>query len=187
MAKSSLDASECDPIMNHDDKTLQCFQAMDHASAVNQMLRCCGAKKWCVAIANARPFSSRASLHHAADIAFNSLSESDWLEAFSHHPKIGDIDSLRMKFAGNREWSAGEQADIVNVDEATIVALSEGNIAYEKKFGFIFIVCATGKSAGEMLAMLQQRLLNDGQTELKIAAAEQQAITHLRIDKWELE
>jgi len=173
--------------MNRNDETLRRFDSMSYETAVGELLRCCGSRNWCEWMVQSRPFGDRTALRVAADQAFEKLSEVDWLEAFSHHPKIGDISSLRMKYSGNREWSAGEQAGAVNVDETTIVELSEGNAAYEAKFGFIFIVCATGKSASEMLAILQARLPNHRQTEIKLAAIEQQKISYLRMEKWELE
>jgi len=143
-----------------------------------------GAKAWCQAMIEKRPFADLATLHTAADVAFDSLGESDWLEAFSHHPKIGDIKSLMMKYASNRDWSAGEQAGMSATDELTIASLADGNAAYENKFGFIFIVCASGKSASEMLSLLLARLPLDRESEIRNAAIEQRKITHLRIDKW---
>jgi 2-oxo-4-hydroxy-4-carboxy-5-ureidoimidazoline decarboxylase len=172
--------------MDSQDATLHHFNTTDRESGFGDMLRLCGSKVWCEQMVLSRPFANRAALHAVADDVFKQLTQADWLEAFSHHPKIGDIRSLRMKFAGNREWSAGEQAGAVDVNESTLAALAEGNAAYEAKFGFIFIVCATGKSAGEMLAILQARLPNEREAEIELAAVEQQKITHLRIDKWEL-
>lgn len=172
--------------MNQDNEAVAIFNEMDSDAAIREMLRCCGSRTWCKRMVQARPYCDPMALRLAADRAFEKLSEADWLEAFSHHPKIGAIGSLRMKFAGNREWSTGEQAGAINVDEATIVALADGNAVYEARFGFIFLVCATGKSAAEMLAILQARLPNDRHTEIKLAAIEQQKITYLRLDKWEL-
>ena len=109
--------------------------------------------------------------------------QADWKEAFTHHPKIGDIDSLRKKFASTADWASGEQSGVNKATEETILALAEGNKLYEEKFGFIFIICATGKSAEEMLAQLQQRLQNEPDEEIIIAADEQNKITKLRIEK----
>lgn len=150
---------------------------------IEQFRKCCGASAWCRAMTTARPHLTLAALHDAADRCFDDLTEADWLEAFAAHPKIGDLQSLRMKYAGNKEWSGGEQAGVNHADEAVLHKLAEGNAAYEAKFGFIFIVCATGKSAAEMLAILESRLPNDRATELPIAAGEQRKITHLRLDK----
>ncbi len=114
------------------------------------------------------------------------LSDCEWLEAFACHPQIGDMNSLRMKYAGNREWSAGEQAGVNAADEAILQALANGNAEYKEKFGFIFIVCATGKSAAEMLGILESRLPLSYAEEIVNAAREQRKITHLRIDKMEI-
>lgn len=110
-------------------------------------------------------------------------SETDWKEAFAHHPKIGDIDSLKKKFVSTAAWASGEQSGVNTATEETIRALAEGNRLYEEKFGYIFIVCATGKSAEEMLRLLQERLQNDPVTEIQVAADEQNKITKIRIEK----
>lgn len=109
-------------------------------------------------------------------------SEDDWKEAFRHHPKIGDLDSLRKKFSSD-QWAAGEQGAVAAAAAATLEALAEGNRLYEEKFGYIFIVCASGKTAEEMLEMLKERLQNTPEEEIKIAADEQNKITKLRIEK----
>ncbi|NUO80414.1 2-oxo-4-hydroxy-4-carboxy-5-ureidoimidazoline decarboxylase [candidate division KSB1 bacterium] len=129
------------------------------------------------------PFQTKEELCAAAEEAWFKLLPNDWLEAFAHHPKIGDVDSLRAKFASTRQWAEGEQAGVHEASEAVLLALAEGNAQYENKFGYIFIVCATGKSAAEMLAILQARLLNDHATELQIAAVEQSKITKIRLEK----
>ncbi len=131
----------------------------------------------------AASFSERRPTPFVRNTAFDSIRESDWREAFDCHPKIGDVESLKMKFAGNQQWSAGEQAGMSMADEQTIANLVQANKDYERRFGYIFIVCATGKSAAQMLALLEQRLSNHPETELKVAADEQRKITHLRIDK----
>lgn len=130
-----------------------------------------------------RPFPSAERLFQAARGVWEELGPSDWLEAFSHHPKIGDRKSLRAKFTATREWAQTEQAGAQGASEKILDELAEGNRLYEQKFGFIFIVCATGKSAGEMLKLLQERLKNDPQRELAAAAEEQGKITFLRLEK----
>jgi 2-oxo-4-hydroxy-4-carboxy-5-ureidoimidazoline decarboxylase len=110
-------------------------------------------------------------------------SEADWKEAFAHHPKIGDVESLKKKFAATAQWASGEQSGVTTASQQTIEALAEGNRDYEEKFGYIFIVCATGKSAEEMLEILQSRLPNSPEDEIQIAADEQNKITKLRIEK----
>jgi 2-oxo-4-hydroxy-4-carboxy-5-ureidoimidazoline decarboxylase len=148
------------------------------------LIRCCGSQRWADAMLAARPFVSEAALFEVSDEAWAATSEADWLEAFRHHPKIGDRESLRQKFASTATWAANEQSGTSAASEDVLAALAEGNEAYERKFGFIFIVCATGKTAAEMLELLQARLPNDRETELRIAAGEQHKITRLRLEKW---
>ena len=109
------------------------------------------------------------------------LSPDDWVEAFSHHPRIGDRDALRRKFAATRALSEREQSGVGGASEEVLAALLEGNREYEARFGYIFIVCATGKTAAEMLALLRARLENDPQTEIRIAAEEHAKICDLRL------
>ncbi len=153
----------------------------DHV--LQQLRACCGASAWCQAMLSMRPFGNPTRVHQCADAAFDSLTEADWIEAFGCHPKIGDLKSLQLKFAGNRQWSGSEQSGTAAADQRTIAELAKRNRDYESRFGYIFIVCATGKSAKQMLDLLIARLPNDRQTELRIAAAEQRKISHLRIDK----
>jgi 2-oxo-4-hydroxy-4-carboxy-5-ureidoimidazoline decarboxylase len=121
-------------------------------------------------------------LEDAEEIWFDSSPE-DWKEAFAQHPKIGDLDSLKKKFASTAGWASGEQSGVGAASEQTLKALADGNRLYEEKFGYIFIVCATGRSAEEMLGMLQSRLQNKPEEEIKIAADEQNKITKLRLEK----
>ena len=135
-------------------------------------------------MAGSRPFADLSSVHHTAEKIWNGLSREDWLEAFTAHPRIGDVNSLRKKFENTRTWASGEQSGVNEAEEKVLHGLAEGNESYEKKFGFIFIVCATGKSAAEMLALLQARLPNTREQEMVNAAAEQVKITRIRLDKW---
>jgi 2-oxo-4-hydroxy-4-carboxy-5-ureidoimidazoline decarboxylase len=165
--------------------------ALDRLNRANReeatriLARCCGASRWVDTMLAHRPFADAAALRRAADAAFVRLGESDWLEAFSQHPKIGDAASLRAKFIANGQWSAEEQSGTTGAGEDVIAALAEGNAAYQERFGFIYIVCATGRSAAEMLADLRRRLNHTRAQELAIAAAEQRRITHLRLAKLE--
>ena len=131
----------------------------------------------------ARPFGSRDRLFASAEAAWRDLASEDWREAFAAHPKIGDPASLRARFAETRQWAEGEQAGALEASEATLSALAQDNQAYEARFGHIFIVCATGKTAEEMLSLLRARLHNDPDTELRVAAGEQAKITRLRLLK----
>jgi OHCU decarboxylase len=137
--------------------------------------RCCGSTAWVNGMLELRPFRDMDGLFAAADAVWNGLTPSEWLQAFSAHPKIGAKTS--------EKWSAGEQRGMDSANVETTQRMAEQNSEYERKFGWIFIVCATGKTADEMLANLTQRMHNDGETELKIAAAEQAKITKLRLEK----
>ena len=129
------------------------------------------------------PADDMVELLEDAEEVWYQCSEEDWKEAFSYHPKIGDMESLTKKFASTAEWAAGEQSGVNAASKETIEALAAGNKEYEAKFGHIFIICATGKTAGEMLADLQTRLQNSREVEMEIAAEEQNKITKLRIEK----
>ena len=131
----------------------------------------------------ARPFGDRAAMFAAAERAADGLGRDDWLEAFSHHPRIGDRDALRRRFASTAAWAADEQRGAAEAPDAVLDRLARGNEEYRRRFGYIFIVCATGKSAEEMLALLEARLHNDPERELAVAAAEQRKITRLRLEK----
>lgn len=147
-------------------------------------MRCCGSSRWAQAMVDARPFETDANLFSRADALWSQASAQDVLEALTHHPEIGaDLEALRAKFASTASWSSGEQSAMGEADEATLVALRDGNRAYKAKFGHIFVVCATGKSAAQMLALLEARLPNEPEPELANAAAEQGKITVLRLQK----
>ena len=130
-----------------------------------------------------RPYDSADALRLAADDNWRGLAEADYLQAFDGHPKIGDVGSLKAKYANTKELAAGEQSSVNEASDEVIRALADGNTRYQEKFGFIFIVCASGKSAGEMLALLQARLPNNRDRELANAAEEQRKIFHLRLEK----
>ena len=145
--------------------------------------RCCGSGRWVQSMMHRMPFADWQALRTAADEIWLGLERKDWLEAFAHHPRIGDIDSLRARFAATRNWSEGEQSGVEGAGEEVLVGLAAGNRRYEQRFGYIFIVCATGKSAAEMLELLQERLDNAPADELSIAAEQQRQIMQLRLDK----
>jgi 2-oxo-4-hydroxy-4-carboxy-5-ureidoimidazoline decarboxylase len=128
-----------------------------------------------------RPFKTREDLFAAAREEWFALTKDDWLEAFRHHPKIGDRTALRQRFPETHHLSEREQAGVSDASDAAIDALADGNRAYEARFGYIFIVCATGRSADEMLTMLAERLDHDPAREIRIAAEEQAKITELRL------
>lgn len=151
----------------------------DAARAI--LLRACGSSRWVDRMMARRPFANDAKLFFAARNEWFGLTERDWLEAFAHHPRIGDRAALEARFPETHDLSAKEQAGVGETREDVLTALAEGNDAYFDKFGFIFIVCATGKSAEEMLALLRERLPHDRSTELRVAAEEQAKITALRL------
>ena len=154
----------------------------DHAAARDALARCCGSRRWVDAMATHRPFHNLDAVVRAAAEVWDSLGKQDWLEAFSHHPRIGEK-ALREKFAATANWATGEQAGMTTASDDVIRALADGNDRYFDKFGYIFIVCATGKSAPEMLDILRSRLPNDPETEIRVAAAEQKKITEIRLRK----
>ncbi len=159
------------------------LDAMPAAAARTALTHCCGASAWVSAMLAARPFRDAAGLSRAKAASFARLVEKDWLEAFAHHPKIGDVESLRERFAATAHLAGREQAGVEAASEKTLTALRDGNLRYERLHGFIFIVCATGKTAGEMLALLEARLGRTRAEELRTAAGEQEKITALRLAK----
>jgi 2-oxo-4-hydroxy-4-carboxy-5-ureidoimidazoline decarboxylase len=169
--------------MNDQALKLKQFNDLPKAQAHEALARCCGAARWVEQVMTRCPFNQFEDLLIAADEAFALLEPKDWLDALAHHPKIGDTAGLRAKFASTATWASGEQAGVDAASEDEVEALAQGNEAYFQKFGYIFIVNATGKSAGEMLQILIARLENDPETELTVAAAEQMKITHLRLHK----
>jgi 2-oxo-4-hydroxy-4-carboxy-5-ureidoimidazoline decarboxylase len=144
--------------------------------------QCCGAKAWVDKMLEAELPEDKELLLKQAEDKWYTCTEEDWKEAFLHHPKIGDKEALRKKFSSD-VFAGGEQSSVNRASEPTLDALTEGNENYQHKFGFIFIVCATGKSADEMLAILQSRLSNEPQKEIRIAIEEQNKITKLRLQK----
>ncbi|HEV8061816.1 MAG TPA: 2-oxo-4-hydroxy-4-carboxy-5-ureidoimidazoline decarboxylase [Gemmataceae bacterium] len=153
------------------------------AEAQAAFMRCCGSQRWAEMMAGLRPFATPADLFVAADAAFANLARVDWLEAFAAHPRIGDLEVLRKKFATTAAWCASEQSGVVEADDDVLRALADGNQRYEERFGYLFIVCAAGKGAAEMLEMLRNRLENAPADEFSIAAGEQALITRLRLEK----
>ncbi len=163
--------------------TVESLNSLTKSEAFVQFEMCCGASNWVEKMSANRPFQKDEELFKKAESIWFSLSSEDWLEAFTHHPKIGNIDSLRKKFQNTKSISENEQSGVDNATESTLNNLAESNQLYEEQFGFIFIVCATGKSADEMLALIKIRLNNNAETEMINAAKEQNKITQLRLKK----
>ncbi len=163
--------------------SLAAFNRMEAGDLTALLNRCCGSRRWVRRMAAARPFADWSAITAAADRIWTELAPADWQEAFAHHPMIGDVEGLRARFAPTATWAQSEQGQVRLATEETLQGLAAGNRAYRERFGYIFIVCATGKSAAEMLSLLQARLRNDPERELIIAAEQQRQITRIRLDK----
>ena len=159
------------------------LNALTIEQATHTFMQCCTASIWVNAMVKARPFSDTLEVAQQADLAWGKLNEADYLEAFEGHPQIGNVATLRAKYANTKALASGEQSSVSEATDQVLVDLAKGNADYLEKFGFIFIVCATGKSAAQMLALLLERLPNSKATELANAAEEQRKIFHLRIEK----
>jgi len=160
--------------------------AFDHLGITEKralLYSCCGSNTWVNNMLSALPAEDLVDLLEIAEEQWYLCHEPDWQEAFSQHPKIGDIETLKEKFAATAQWTEGEQASVKEASQQTLQQLAEGNQAYEQRYGYLFIVCATGKSADEMLLLLQQRLYNTPEVEIQIAMEEQLKITKLRLEK----
>jgi 2-oxo-4-hydroxy-4-carboxy-5-ureidoimidazoline decarboxylase len=157
--------------------------------AVKAILPCCGSKAWARGVAARRPFADVTTLLAASDETWSNLTAADWMEAFRSHPRIGESlgaqpGSDQSGASRSKIWSAQEQQNVAAAGDAVRIALAEANHEYERRFHHIFIVCATGKSAPEILEILRRRLQNDEPTELREAAEQQRKITHIRVKKW---
>jgi 2-oxo-4-hydroxy-4-carboxy-5-ureidoimidazoline decarboxylase len=168
--------------------TLHELNTLEPAQLKAELFKCCGSREWVKNMMPYFPADDLVELLEDAEEQWWLCNEKDWKEAFSHHPKIGDMASLKKKFASTADstaddWASGEQSGMNTANEETFKAFSEANKLYEEKFGYIFIICATGKSAEEMLTILQTRLQNSPEVEIQIAADEQNQITKLRLEK----
>ncbi|HEX8906245.1 MAG TPA: 2-oxo-4-hydroxy-4-carboxy-5-ureidoimidazoline decarboxylase [Longimicrobiaceae bacterium] len=163
--------------------TLAELNALPEDEAFAAFLTCCGSTRWAGEMAARRPFRSQADVHDTAGDVWDELGPEDWDEAFAAHPRIGERKAAPAQSAQAAAWSAQEQSGAASAGQDVAAALAEGNREYEERFGRIYIVCATGKTAEEMLAILRARLANDPETELRAAAGEQAKITRLRLEK----
>lgn len=163
--------------------TLDELNTLPRDQAEARFRDCCAAEPWVQGMADNRPYASRDAMMEQSRHLWPTLTERDWLQAFEAHPQIGNVDSLRKKYASTKALASGEQAGARGADEDVLQRLKQGNDAYLDKFGFIFIVCATGKTSDEMLALLEARLPNGREMELKNAAREQAKITEIRLEK----
>jgi len=164
--------------------TFKEFNNLSKEEISNSLEKCCVSKTWMSKMAESRPFSSENELiKKAASIWYNDCSVEDFTDTFTGHPKIGDVDSLKEKFANTKNWANNEQSKIADANTSTIEALTIANSQYEEKFGYIFIVSASGKSAEEMLAIIQTRLSHSKEDEIFVAMNEQHKITVIRLAK----
>ncbi|HXR99808.1 MAG TPA: 2-oxo-4-hydroxy-4-carboxy-5-ureidoimidazoline decarboxylase [Pyrinomonadaceae bacterium] len=164
-------------------RDLAWLNSLTAEEAAKELRQCCGSRRWAEQMSNDRPYSTLESLITHADRLWWSLTPDDWLEAFRSHPKIGEKKASDKVSAQSSQWSGQEQAGVSSASQDTVDSLESLNRAYEQKFGFIFIICATGKTSEEMLEALQDRLQHDSDTELRLAATEQAKITELRLKK----
>ena len=166
---------------------LAAWNAAGEAEAMNAMMACCGARRWAAQMVSLRPIAGVEQLSEAADRVWATMQEPDWLEAFACHPRIGERKTAAHAEAQSAAWSRAEQAQTSAASDDVVAELAEGNRLYEERFGFTYIVCATGKSAGEMLAILKRRLQSNRDAELREAAEQQRQIMQIRLGKWLVE
>jgi 2-oxo-4-hydroxy-4-carboxy-5-ureidoimidazoline decarboxylase len=158
------------------------WNQLPHPAALPPVLACCGSRAFADAVVRARPFPDVDTLLTKADTIWWSLGKSDWLEAFACHPRIGEsAANASHQFSA---WSAEEQSKARTAASSVLGSISEKNREYEARHGFIYIACASGKSADELLAILDRRIGNSTEHEIKEAAEQQRQITHIRIRKW---
>jgi OHCU decarboxylase len=169
---------------NKNSSVLARWNCLPPEDAALEILPCCGSNSWARQMAALRPVKDENSLLAASDKIWRSLTEADWMEAFAHHPRIGQSVAPATVPARSAQWSSQEQQKVGLAGSDVIAALAEGNRAYEQRFNRIFIVCAAGKSAHTILDILQRRMRNDEQTELQESAEQQRQITSLRLKKW---
>jgi OHCU decarboxylase len=163
--------------------TLALWNEADAETAFTAMIACCGARRWANEMVALRPVENVEELSLTADRVWARMEEPDWMEAFACHPRIGERKPAHAS-AQSVAWSRQEQSSVSSAGERVLAELTEGNALYEQRFGFTYIVCATGKSAEEMLNILNRRLASDHTTELREAAEQQRQITQIRLGKW---
>jgi 2-oxo-4-hydroxy-4-carboxy-5-ureidoimidazoline decarboxylase len=169
--------------------TLSTWNEAPSDTALDAMLACCGARRWAEGMVALRPIGNITELSAAADQVWSTMEEADWMEAFACHPRIGEHKARGTVYDSKKSaaWSQQEQSSASTMDDGVLAELAAGNALYEQRFGFICIVCATGRSAEEMLAILNRRLANDRVVELREAAEQQRQITQIRLGRWLVE
>ena len=170
--------------------TLAAWNAVSESAALEAMLACCGSKRWALAMVALRPIRNVEELSEAADRVWRTMQEPDWLEAFACHPRIGERNTECTPVhagAQSAAWSRQEQSSASTANKSVLAELAEGNLLYEQRFGFTYIVCATGKTTEEMFAILKRRLASNRGAELREAAEQQRQILQIRLGKWLIE
>jgi 2-oxo-4-hydroxy-4-carboxy-5-ureidoimidazoline decarboxylase len=165
-------------------KVLARWNSLDLAAAAREALPCCGSQAWAAALASARPIEDEESLIETSSSIWRTLPEEAWQEALDSHPRIGQNHAQAHATEQSLRWSAKEQRAALSKDEAAKLVLEDANRRYEERFGRIFIVCASGKTSTEILAILEARMQNDPATELHEAVEQQRQITQLRLHRW---
>jgi 2-oxo-4-hydroxy-4-carboxy-5-ureidoimidazoline decarboxylase len=160
------------------------WHTLSPSDAAAEILSCCGSRAWAAKMAEKRPYADEQKLFAASDDCWLHLGESDWLEAFRSHPRIGEKHAQDKTTATSAAWSHSEQRLMNDADAAILLRMQEGHRRYEERFGRIFIVCATGKQPAELLRILEGRLTNTPAEELHESALQQQQIMQLRLRKW---
>jgi OHCU decarboxylase len=163
--------------------TVNQLDEMSNEEAGVLLMECCGSSRWVAMMLARRPFRSRDAVFFAADSFWNSLTQEDYLEAFAHHPRIGEQKTEKPQGETAKKWSASEQLKVSEAGPALKRELADVNRQYESRFGYIYIVCAAGKTAEELLRIAKQRLLNDPRKEMDVAREEQRKIMQLRLEK----
>lgn len=162
---------------------LERLNEMSEREARQKLLAVCGSERWVNRMIARRPFASVDAVYSAADADWFGLEKQDWLEAFSHHPQIGERNLAQAKFAATASQSSREQSGMAGASDEVRAEFAAGNAEYERKFGHVFLICATGKTGEEMLDSLRERMRNDAPTELRNAANEQSKIVRIRLGK----
>ena len=165
------------------DPVAHTLNALSETDALEALARCCGSRRWGLSMVAARPYHSDRALFEIAERTWGALEPADWLEAFSHHPRIGERISEGAASTTERRWATKEQAGMDQADREVQDAMVARNLEYETRFGYVFLICATGRSGYEMLMALLTRLDNDPHDELRVAAEEQSKITRIRLEK----
>jgi 2-oxo-4-hydroxy-4-carboxy-5-ureidoimidazoline decarboxylase len=165
-------------------RVLKLWNRLSSQQAQSAILPCCGSRAWARRMADRRPLPDEATLLSASDQTWEKLAEADWMEAFQSHPRVGESQARQPVSPQSAAWSSREQQGVKNTGDTIRIALAQANRQYERRFGRIFIVCATGKSGEEILQILRRRLQNDPETELGEAAEQQRQITRIRLKKW---